>query len=48
MKIKLGEMEIDLKGTAITGGFSDADDEVTISLVEDTMKNTGDNYCNCR
>ena len=25
MKIKLGEMEIDLKGTAITGGFSGAD-----------------------
>jgi len=44
MKIKLGEMEIDLKGTAITGGFSGADidgGEITISLVEDTMKNTG-------
>ena len=43
MKIKLGEMEIDLKGTAITGGISDADDdEITIALVEDTMKNTGE------
>ena len=45
MKIKLGEMEIDLKGTAITGRFSGADTdggEVEISLVEDTMKNTGE------
>ncbi len=42
MKIKLGEMEIDLKGTAITGGISDADDEITIALVEDTMKNVGE------
>ena len=35
MKIKLGEMEIDLKGTAVIGGIGE------ISLVEDTMKNTG-------
>jgi len=42
MKIKLGEMEIDLKGTAITGSISDADDEITIALVEDTMKNVGE------
>ena len=42
MKIKLGEMEIDLKGTAITGGISDAGDEITIALVEDTMKNVGE------
>jgi len=42
MKVNLGEMEIDLKGTAITGGISDADDEITIALVEDTMKNVGE------
>jgi len=45
MKIKLGEMEIDLKGTALTGKFSGEDTsggEVEISLVEDTMKKTGE------